>query len=99
MGKEDCGMIPVLDALWFTFYLLMFFGLLALIRLVIGPTVPDRVVGLDAMTTITVAAMIVLAAIMEEPIIVDIALVYALLSFVATLYIARYLRRKREGLQ
>jgi len=51
------------------------------------------------MTTITVAAMIVLAAIMEEPIIVDIALVYALLSFVATLYIARYLRRKREGLQ
>ncbi len=92
-------MIPVVDVLWFTFYLLMLFGLLALIRLVIGPTIPDRVVGLDAMTTITVAAMIVLAAIMEEPIIVDIALVYALLSFVATLYIARYLRRKKEGVQ
>ena len=61
-----------------------------------GPTTSDRVVGLDAVNTIVVALMILLAAKMREPILVDVAIVYALLSYVGTLYIARTLERKGE---
>ena len=65
--------------------------LLACIRLFKGPTTADRVVALDAINTLVVASMIVLAAAFKQIIFVDVAIVYALLSFVGTLYIAKYL--------
>ena len=61
------------------------------IRLFKGPTSADRVVALDAVNTLVVASMIVLAAAFQQVIFVDVAIVYALLSFVGTLYIAKYL--------
>jgi len=64
---------------------------LALVRLAAGPTAPDRVVALDAVNTLTIAAMILLAIAYGEVVFVDVAIVYALLSFVGTLYIAKYL--------
>jgi len=64
---------------------------LALVRLAVGPTAPDRVVALDAVNTLTIAAMILLAIAYGEVVFVDVAIVYALLSFVGTLYIAKYL--------
>lgn len=64
---------------------------LALVRLAAGPTAPDRVVALDTVNTLTVAAMILLAIAYGEVVFVDVAIVYALLSFVGTLYIAKYL--------
>ena len=65
--------------------------LLAMIRLFKGPTPADRVVALDAINTLVVAAMILLAAAFKQVVFVDVAIVYALLSFVGTLYIAKYL--------
>ena len=65
--------------------------LLAMVRLVQGPTAADRVVALDAINTLVVAAMIVLAVVFHQFIFVDVAIIYALLSFVGTLYIAKYL--------
>jgi len=56
-----------------------------------GPTVPDRVVALDTMNTFIVAMMIILGAIYDSIVMVDIAIVYAALSFVGTLFIARYI--------
>ena len=64
---------------------------IAMIRLFAGPTAPDRVVALDAINTLTVAAMIVLGVAYQQIIFIDVAIVYALLSFVGTLYIAKYL--------
>ena len=65
--------------------------LLALIRVIKGPTAPDRVVGLDTINTIVIASMILFGAALKEIIYIDVAIVYALLSFVTTLYIAKYL--------
>ncbi len=65
--------------------------LLALVRLFKGPTPADRVVALDAINTLIVAAMIVLGVVFRQIIFIDVAIVYALLSFVGTLYIAKYL--------
>ena len=64
---------------------------LALVRLVLGPTPPDRVVALDTVNTLTVASMLILGVIFEQIVFIDVAIVYALLSFVGTLYIAKYL--------
>lgn len=76
----------------FLFVVAIFAGLIlvTMVRLLLGPTVPDRVVALDTINTLTVASMIVLAVAYRQTIFVDVAIVYALLSFVGTLYIAKY---------
>jgi len=63
----------------------------ATIRLVLGPTAPDRVIALDTVNTLTIATMIIFGVIFREIIFVDVAIVYGLLSFVSTLYIAKYI--------
>jgi len=63
----------------------------AAVRLVLGPTAPDRVIALDTVNTLVIASMILLGVVFQEIIIVDVAIVYGLLSFVSTLYIAKYI--------
>ena len=75
----------------FTVIALCALMLLAMVRLVKGPTSADRVVALDAINTLVVAAMIVLGVVIHQFIFIDVAIIYALLSFVGTLYIAKYL--------
>ncbi len=68
-----------------------FYMLICLIRVAAGPTVPDRVVGVDTINTLVVALMVLLGTFYKEVIFIDVAIVYALLSYIATLYIAKYL--------
>jgi len=63
----------------------------AVVRLVLGPTAPDRVIALDTVNTLVIASMILLGVVFGEIIFVDVAIVYGLLSFVSTLYIAKYI--------
>jgi len=72
---------------------LVIFTIVALIRLIIGPTIPDRLVALDTINTIVVVIMIVLGAAFKEVILIDVAIVYALLSFITTLFIAKYIEK------
>ena len=65
---------------------------MAMIRIVKGPTAPDRVVGLDTINTIVIVGMVIFGAITNQVIFIDVAIVYALLSFISTLYIAKYLK-------
>ncbi|MDD3573495.1 cation:proton antiporter [Methanospirillum sp.] len=66
-------------------------GFGAMIRLILGPTNPDRVVAVDTINTLTVAVLILLSVLYEQFIFIDVAIVYALLSFVSTLYIAKHI--------
>jgi len=63
----------------------------ATVRLVKGPTPADRAVAVDTVNTLVIASMVLLAVIYRQIIFVDIAIVYAVLSYVSTLYIAKYL--------
>lgn len=65
-----------------------------IIRLAIGHTAPDRAVALDTINTLVVVSMICLGVAYQEVMFVDIAIVYALLSFISTLYIARLLEER-----
>ncbi|MCE5298418.1 MAG: monovalent cation/H+ antiporter complex subunit F [Methanoregulaceae archaeon] len=60
-------------------------------RLILGPTPADRVVAVDTVNTLTVASLVILGLIYREVIFIDVAIVYALLSFVSTLFIAKYI--------
>ena len=65
--------------------------IMAIVRVIRGPTAPDRVVGIDTINTIVIAAMVIFGAAFQEVIYIDVAIVYALLSFISTLFIAKYL--------
>jgi multicomponent Na+:H+ antiporter subunit F len=65
--------------------------IMAIIRVIRGPTAPDRVVGIDTINTIVIAAMVIFGAAFQAVIYIDVAIVYALLSYISTLFIAKYL--------
>ena len=65
--------------------------LLVMYRFIKGPTAVDRVIAFDGLTIVTITG-IVLAALAEgRGIYLDVALVYALLSFLGVLVVARFL--------
>lgn len=80
--------------LWVAVFLVAYI-LLAAIRLGAGPTSPDRVVALDTINTLVVASMLALGIGYQQVLYIDIAIVYALLSFISTLYIAKFLEGGR----
>ena len=78
-----------------TYHVVLGFLLLSIVLVIIrvfkGPTAPDRVVGLDTINTIVIVSMIVFGAATKNVIYIDVAIIYALLSYISTLYIAKYL--------
>jgi multicomponent Na+:H+ antiporter subunit F len=70
--------------------------LIGVLRLFLGPTSPDRVVALDTVNTLVVGTMIGLGAYYREVVFIDIAIVYAILSWVTTLFIAKYIGQSEE---
>ncbi len=64
---------------------------LAFYRFVAGPRVVDRVVAFDVLTIISVTGIVLVALISGREIYLDVALVYALLSFLGVIVAARYL--------
>lgn len=65
------------------------------IRLVIGPTLPDRVIAVDLIGVLMVCILVVTAAATEQQAFLDVAMVVALISFVATVAYASYIERSR----
>lgn len=66
---------------------------LAAVRGVLGPTGPDRAVALDAVTIVSVSLMAAIALMAGRSIYLDVALVYALVSFLGIVALARYMER------
>ncbi|OPX71105.1 MAG: putative monovalent cation/H+ antiporter subunit F [Methanoregulaceae archaeon PtaB.Bin108] len=81
----------MIDPWYIAVCILVILVCLALIRLFLGPTAADRAVAVDTVNTLSVAALILLGVAYQQIIFIDVAIVYALLSFVSTLYIAKYL--------
>ena len=64
--------------------------LLCAYRVVRGPTTPDRVVALDTIGTNVVAIAALWAMIRARGLFVDVSLVLAIIGFVSTIAVARY---------
>ena len=68
---------------------------LTFVRMILGPTAADRTVALDGMTIITISLIVFLAYFLNRIIYLDIAIVYALMSFVGVVAVARYLEGRK----
>ena len=69
--------------------------LVAFIRGIVGPTSLDRNIVINIIGTKTVVIMILMSFIYDELYFIDVATVYALISFIATICVAKYLERGR----
>lgn len=102
MGKG----IPGLEQAYYMFFsavliILAILVVLCLIRAVIGPRVADRIVAVNMMGTMVIVMIAVLAIMMGEGYLVDICIIYALISFLAVIvltkvYMGVYLERKEK---
>jgi multicomponent Na+:H+ antiporter subunit F len=77
--------------LWLAGALILLSVVFSLMRLAIGETAVDRVIAIDVLTITTMALIVLTAHTAERFIYVDVAIVYALLSFLGVLAVARYL--------
>jgi multicomponent Na+:H+ antiporter subunit F len=67
--------------------------LVAVVRLVRGPSLPDRVVAMDLIGILAVGLIVVLAASTGVRATLDAAIVIALIAFVATIAYATYVEK------
>lgn len=68
---------------------------LAFLRVLRGPTLADRVVGLDLLASMAIGVIAVYAIATDDAVFLDIAFVLALLSFLGTVAFGFYLERYR----
>ncbi len=79
-----------------SFALLGFALLATIIRIIRGPTLADRILGLDTITILAVGVIGVFAVRTGLYLYADIAVAVALVGFLATIAFARYLLSRRQ---
>ncbi len=78
----------------FPIYILAF--TLYTVRAIKGPTIPDTVLAIDALTYDLAAFLAILAIFFKSPILIPIAIVLALWIYALDVYVAKYLETKEE---
>lgn len=69
--------------------------LLAFYRVLKGPTIADRVVAVDFITTIGIAVIVCFAVVAEQTLFIDVAMVVALTGFLGTIAFAYYIEQQK----
>ncbi len=70
---------------------------LALFRAIKGPTIYDRILAVNTFGTLTVVLIAVHGFLAGRPEFLDIALVYALINFIATIAVTKYVKFSHLG--
>jgi multisubunit Na+/H+ antiporter MnhF subunit len=86
---EICGNICLL--------LLAIAALIALYRLITGPTVLDRIVAFDMVAICIVGKMVLLSVLWKTQLFLELMLIFSLLGFVGTVAFVSYLQRDRRS--
>jgi multicomponent Na+:H+ antiporter subunit F len=68
---------------------------LCLYRIIKGPTIPDRMVGIDIFGILVVGVCAIIAIQTGKSFILDIGIAWIILSFIGTLTLAKYLSGKK----
>ncbi len=71
--------------------------LCAIVRIVIGPTLPDRVLALDMLVTVGIGYIAVIAVKTGFSLYLDIAIALGLIGFLATVAFARFILQHNKG--
>jgi multicomponent Na+:H+ antiporter subunit F len=70
--------------------------MLTFVRLSLGPTVADRVVALDLLSMIGIGVIAAVAVMSNQPNLMDIAIILAVLGFLTMVAFAYYLEREKR---
>ena len=81
------------SAISLTFGLLTVAWVLNLYRLVIGPSLPDRVLALDTMYINSIALIVLYGIQQDSKLYFEAAMLIALIGFVSTVAVAKYVTR------
>ena len=81
--------------LYIFLYILTGLSFFCLFRIIRGPSIADRMVGIDIFGILVVGICALLVIITGRTFLIDIAITWAILSFIATLTLAKYLSGKK----
>ena len=71
---------------------------MAMLRAIMGPRFTDRIIAVNAASTMIIAVICLLSRYLEEDYLIDVAIIYALLGFVAnTLLMRQLIAQKRRS--
>lgn len=76
-------------------YLILIAAALCIIRSLLGPTAQDRVIAIDTFTTLFIVILVIFGLQEKNPMMLDIAIAFSILSFIGTLAIAKYLEGEK----
>jgi len=79
--------------LWIMLALLVLY----VIRAVRGPSVWDRLLALNLISTKIIVIIVLYASLADAAFLIDFAIIYALSSFIGTIFIAIFLSKHRLG--
>ena len=77
-------------------YILLVASFLSMIRVIIGPTIVDRLISMNMFVTLIVILTVYYLKEILNPILIDIGIVLTLLSFLGTLMFTIYLREAND---
>lgn len=75
---------------------LILFGvaiLITFIRIIIGPTLPDRVIAMDVIGVNLISAIAIISIIFHTKVFYDVILVLGILAFISTISFSKFLER------
>lgn len=69
-----------------------------LVRSIRGPRITDRILAVNMISTMVIASIVILSRFLEEAYLLDVGLIYVMISFVSILIMCSvYIRRARPG--
>lgn len=91
MNLSDHTLLNV--ALYVGFISLSLAYLASLYRLIKGPTLPDRIVVIDLVASVTIGMIMLIILTTRKTVYIDIAMVIALIVFMGNVAFAKYLKK------
>jgi multicomponent Na+:H+ antiporter subunit F len=81
----------MIDTVLYVVFGLVGLGIIGtLVRFIKGPSIADRAVSLDTFNVIIIGVIGLLALVFDNELLLDIAIIYAILAFIETIVFARY---------
>lgn len=87
--------MTIADIAWIVLPALTVAIVMIFIRLVQGPSLPDRVVALDLLSAVGIVVIAMYAIATDQAVFLDVALILALISFLGTVAFAFYIDQRR----
>ena len=85
----------MMDFLHILLYIQIGLSVFCLYRIIRGPSIADRMVGIDIFGILVVGICAILAVVTERTYLIDIGIAWVILSFIGTLTLAKYISGKK----